>query len=451
MSPSDEKKGSLLFVSIDFPPARTSGIYRPVFFTRYLIEAGWRVTLLTGASHLSTVTDESLFREIHPELEIVRASAPMPRAITGKVYERYRKATAGSGEAAAKPPLKARLFMSLKKYMLSPAFRLADNFLFIPDNYIIWAMKNLWKAYRIIRSRNVTHLLVTSPPQSVQIMGLVLSYLTGVRYITDFRNSWTDNQPYEYRVREKIEKSLERRVLKRSRAVINMSAGDVERLLARMPDVPRDKLSVVTNGYNERDFADNPETPVSPDGPLTMLYVGTMYAHSGDSTAEALKILAGQGYTAADFELTVIGFADQSFARLVDAYGVGAMVVNRGFMSHDDLMREYHRYDIMYLLTGGTAYYHRGALPGKIFEYMRLGRPILHVGIEGTTRDMLRPCGLEIFAPLDDPAAIAARMTALREQKRASTLAAMPNRSYIETYEWRSLARKVDGIISGVR
>jgi hypothetical protein len=450
MSPSDSHKGSLLFVSIDFPPARTSGIYRPVFFTRYLIEAGWKVTLLTGASHLSTVMDESLFREIHPELDIVRASAPMPRAITGKVYEKYRKATTAGG-TAAKPPLKIRLFMGLKRYFLSPAFRVVDNFLLIPDNYIIWAMKNLWKSYRIIRNQNVTHLLVTSPPQSVQIMGLILSYLTGVRYITDFRNSWTDNQPYEYIIREKIEKSIERRVLKRSKAVINMSSGDVDRLLARMPDFPREKLHVVTNGYNERDFADCRETATTSNGPLTMLYVGTMYAHSGDSTAAALKILAGKGYTAADFELTVIGFADQSFETLVDEYGVGGMVVNRGFLNHDDLMKEYHRYDVMYLLTGGTAYYHRGALPGKIFEYMRLGRPILHVGIEGTTHDMLKPCGLEIFAPLDDPAEIAARMKALLEQKRASTLAATPNRPYIQSYEWRHLAQTMDDIISGVK
>lgn len=446
----DNHRGSLLFVSIDFPPARTSGIYRPVFFTKYLIEAGWKVTLLTATSHLSTVMDESLYKEIHPELDIVRVSAPMPRAITGKVYQRYRQATESAG-ASERPSLKVRLFTLLKKLILSPAFRLVDNFLLIPDNYIIWAMKNLFKAYRIIKNQNVTHLLVTSPPQSVQIMGLILSYLTGVRYITDFRNSWTDNQPYEYRVREKIEKSLERRVLKRSRAVINMSAGDVERLVARMPDFPREKLHVVTNGYNERDFVECPAAPTGADGPLTLLYVGTMYAHSGDSTAEALKILAGQGYTATDFQLTVIGFADQAFEKLADEYGVRSMVANLGFLNHDDLMTAYHRYDIMYLLTGGTAYYHRGALPGKIFEYMRLGRPILHVGIEGTTHDMLKPSGLEVFTPLEDAPGIASRMVELLRQKRSSTLAATPNRAYIESFEWRRLAHAVDVIISGVK
>jgi glycosyltransferase involved in cell wall biosynthesis len=446
----DDHKGSLLFVSIDFPPARTSGIYRPVFFTRYLIEAGWKVTLMTATSHLSTVMDESLYKEIHPELDIVRASAPMPRAITGKFYQRYQKATE-TADATAEPSLKVRLFALLKKLILSPVFRLIDNFLLIPDNYIIWAMKNLFKAYRIIKNQNVTHLLVTSPPQSVQVMGLILSYLTGARYITDFRNSWTDNLPYEYRIREKIEKSLERRVLKRSKAVINMSAGDVDRLLARMPDFPLAKLHVVTNGYNERDFAECPDTPAEADGPLRLLYVGTMYAHSGDSTAQALKILSEQGYTAADVQLTVIGFADQSFEQLVNEYGVRSLVANLGFLNHDDLIKAYHRYDVMYLLTGGTAYYHRGALPGKIFEYMRLGQPILHAGIDGTTHDMLKPSGLEIFTPLDDASGIAARIAELVKQKRSSALAAAPNRAYIESFEWRRLAHAVDVIISGVK
>ncbi|MCP4567739.1 MAG: glycosyltransferase family 4 protein [FCB group bacterium] len=446
-----ENQKSLLFVSIDFPPARTSGIYRPVYWTKYMIEAGWDITLLTAARHLSTVEDNSLADMIDPRLKVIRATAPMPLNITGRVYDQYKKTTATAG-AATQSSLKARIFKSLKRFILSPLFRLIENFVIIPDNYIIWSLKNLPKAYRLIKKNNISHLLVTSPPQSVQVMGLLLSYLTDVHYITDFRNSWTDNQPYRNRLREKMEKFLERKVLQRSRAVINMSPGDIDRLLERMPDYPREKLSVITNGYNESDFVDyaGPHR-TDPTEPLTLVYVGSMYPHSGDSTAKALKILVEKGYDRNDLRLSIIGFSDASFDQLIREYGAEHLVDNQGFVDHDKLVRSYHLYDIMYLTTGGTPFYHKGALPGKIFEYMRMEKPILHVGIEGTTHQMLIKSGLETFVPLDDPTGIAQAIIDLIERKKSSSLNVTPDRDYARSFEWRELAAKADQIISGVR
>jgi glycosyltransferase involved in cell wall biosynthesis len=447
----NEKK-SLLFISIDFPPARTSGIYRPVFFTKYLIDAGWDITLLTATEHLSTVHDQSLFDEIDPRLKIIRTSAPMVRKLTGKIYGRYKKSAGYNEGDKSKTSVRSRFIILLKKIILSPAFRLIDNFILIPDNYIIWSLKNIFRAYRIIKKEKITHLLVTSPPHSVQILGLILRFLTGVRYITDFRNSWTDNQPYKYRIRERFEKWVERKSLFRSRAVINMSPGDIDRLLARMPDISREKLFVVTNGFNEKEFTAIKETPGhNPEDPLRFIYVGSMYPHSGDSTAEALCLLAKKGYTEKDIVFSIIGFSDESFNELVDKYKIGHLVENLGFKDHAELMHLYPTFDVMHLVTGGTPYYHLGALPGKIFEYMRLGRPILHAGIDGTTHQILLKSGLEIFVPLDDTAGIAAAIIDLIERKKSSSLSMVPNREYADSFEWRRLARKVENILSAVK
>ena len=450
MTNRDTKK-TMLFISIDFPPARTSGIYRPVFFTKYLIEAGWDITLMTATTHLSTVEDKSLFEEVHPRLKVIRSSAPMPRKLTGKIYRKYQQSSAAGDGENSRPSLKSGFLGLIKKLILSPAFRLIDNFILIPDNYILWSLKNIPRAYRIIKKEKVGYLLVTSPPHSVQIMGLILRFLTGVRYITDFRNSWTDNQPYRYKLRENYEKWLERKALVRSRAVINMSPGDVDRLLARMPDIPREKLYVVTNGFNEREFSgiDGPST-LGGDGPLKLLYVGSMYTHSGDSTAEALRLLAGKGYTQKDVTFSIIGFSDESFDHLVEKYEIGHLVKNLGFKSHDELMQMYPAYDVMHLVTGGTPYYHLGALPGKIFEYMRIGRPILHAGIDGTTHQMLLNSGLEIFVPLDDAAGIADAIIDLMARKKKHSLGMTVNREYADSFEWRQLALKVDRILSAV-
>ncbi len=231
-----------------------------------------------------------------------------------------------------------------------------------------------------------------------------------------------------------------------------MSPGDVDRLLARMPDIPREKLFVITNGFNEKEFAavEGIDRPPVSEGPLRLLYVGSMYDHSGDSTVEALRILSEKGYAESDVVFTVIGFSDRSFDHLVDKYRVGHLVRNLGFHSHDELMRMYPQFDVMHLLTGGTPYYHLGALPGKIFEYMRIGRPVLHAGIDGTTHDMLHRSGLEIFVPLDDAPGIAEAIIDLMKRKKSSSLSMTVNREYADSFEWKRLAEEVNRIISAV-
>jgi hypothetical protein len=227
-----------------------------------------------------------------------------------------------------------------------------------------------------------------------------------------------------------------------------MSAGDVDRLLARMPDCPQEKLFVITNGFDESKFAGlSVPNPVKSTGPLRMLYVGTMYPRSGDTTAKALRILAARGYDQNDIEFSIIGFSDESFDRLVDEYNVGHFVNNHGFMNHVDLISSYRFYDVMYLLTGGTPYYHAGALPSKIFEYMRIGKPILHAGIKGTTHEILSKSGLEIFVPLEDAFGIADKIIDLIARKKASSLSMQPNLAYIKSFEWRFLVNTANGIL----
>ena len=447
-----DKPKSLLFISIDFPPARTSGIYRPVFFTKYLIEAGWDVTLLTASTHLSTFADDSLADDVNPNMGVIRVSAPMPRRLTGKIYARYKQSAEGAQGTGARPTLKVRLLTLAKKLILSPAFRLIDNFILIPDNYIVWCMKNMPKAYRIIKKKRITHVLVTSQPQSVQVMGLMLKYLTGIVLISDFRDSWTDHQPYRYKLRERVEKFLENKVLIKAGAIINMSEGDLERLQARKPALPREKLHAITNGYNERDFADLPASgPPNPAAPLRLVYVGTMYPHSGDTTVEALRILKERGFGPTDVELSIIGFPDDSFDDLARRYDVAAMIRNIGFMKHAALLKAYGDFDVMYLVTGGTPYYHPGMLPGKVFEYMRAGKPILHSGLDGSAHQILAKSGLEIFVPFDDVGGIAEAMVSLLHRHRNSDLHMKPDWDFIGSFEWRCLGGRLNEILSHLR
>ena len=61
----------VLLVSFDFPPARTSGVYRMTGFCKYLVAAGWQPTVLSALVTEGDL-DPALLDKL-PPVEIGRA------------------------------------------------------------------------------------------------------------------------------------------------------------------------------------------------------------------------------------------------------------------------------------------------------------------------------------------------------------------------------------------
>ena len=55
---------TVLIIAYDFPPLRTSGVYRPLKFAKYLPEFGWRPIILTVSNYGDAQTDASLLRDL---------------------------------------------------------------------------------------------------------------------------------------------------------------------------------------------------------------------------------------------------------------------------------------------------------------------------------------------------------------------------------------------------
>jgi len=66
----------MLLVAIDFPPARTSGIYRPVYLCKHLSERGYDITVLTVAQHESLQRDEDILEKVAGKVKIIYRNGP---------------------------------------------------------------------------------------------------------------------------------------------------------------------------------------------------------------------------------------------------------------------------------------------------------------------------------------------------------------------------------------
>ena len=54
----------VLMITYDFPPARTSGIYRPVKFVKHLAKFGWEPVVLTVKNPYVPAYDHTLLKDI---------------------------------------------------------------------------------------------------------------------------------------------------------------------------------------------------------------------------------------------------------------------------------------------------------------------------------------------------------------------------------------------------
>jgi glycosyltransferase involved in cell wall biosynthesis len=94
----------------------------------------------------------------------------------------------------------------------------------------------------------------------------------------------------------------------------------------------------------------------------------------------------------------------------------------RGYMPHQEAIAAMRRADVLVLIKHVEPRY-RGLIPGKLYEYMGAGRPILALVPECEAADLVRAGKWGEVAPPDDPDAIAAALLRLLSHQRAGTLA----------------------------
>jgi glycosyltransferase involved in cell wall biosynthesis len=105
-------------------------------------------------------------------------------------------------------------------------------------------------------------------------------------------------------------------------------------------------------------------------------------------TLAALK--AESAEFAKRFVIRFVGPVDLSIVESITAAGLGDHIERLGRVSHAEAMREMQRARVLLLPINDTPN-SAGILPGKVFEYLSVGRPILAVG--PATGDIARVLG----------------------------------------------------------
>src|SRR5881628_513222 len=174
----------VLLITYYFPPSAAVGALRPAKFAKYLPQLGWNPYVLTAAPRrpkLNCREDSSS--------QVVRVrELPHPLKVASDIKRQRAKRRGQEGDLMAEWTMQfAEDKAASNRSHISPK-RLLLSLLRIPDEDTGWIVPAILSGTRLIRRNDIRALWTTGPPFSCHLVGLVLKYLHGVRWIADFRD-----------------------------------------------------------------------------------------------------------------------------------------------------------------------------------------------------------------------------------------------------------------------
>lgn len=381
----------VLIITYYWPPTGGSGVQRWVKFAKYLPSLGWQPVIYTPENPEQLVRDESLEAEIPAGVEVIKTRISEPYGVYHKLVGRK-----GDEKGAGLNPINSQRKSWKQRLMLW----IRSNF-FVPDPRRSWVKPSVKFLKDWLREHPVNIIVTTGPPHSMHLIGLGLHRATGIPWVADFRDPWTKmfffkDLPMLPCVRRK-QFRLEREVLDGASAVVSVSP-PVRDDFAAATSTP---VHLITNGFDAEDFA----SPLEPraDGEFRIVHTG-LFASDGnplllwDELSRRCREDAG---FASKLRIRLAGKVDPEISEAIREHGLADNLVLLGYLSHKDSVAELRSADLVLLPLRQSPEY-RKVLPGKIFECIASGRPVLGIGPEDSAAaTLLRETGAGIMVDWD--------------------------------------------------
>jgi glycosyltransferase involved in cell wall biosynthesis len=435
-------RSKFLIISYLFPPAGGIAVQRSLALARYLAAGGHEVHVLKGNT-TGPARDSSLLERIPGSVQVHESFAPeVPFALRHKLWSKLSRSSKPAQNSAS--PKKAPSRFSPRQFLTGAVKRIL-----CPEPEILWVPFAIRKARRIIRRYRIEFLLVTVPPFSALVAGTALKReFPSITLVSDFRDEWLSfylkdfefqNSDYTRRRAEIIE----REVVESSDIVVavNRSSSDVMR--RRYSDQPANKFAVVPNGYDPDIFATfHPRQNTSPR--MVVTHVGTVY-----KTASPLFYLDALDRLPVEvrdnIDTRFIGRISESEAPGLQSRASKVRV--EGFLPQTEALRFMEETD--YLLLTMT---NEISVPGKLYEYMASGKPILAITPHGSEVDeVVRETQCGLTAPPDSPKEIAAMLQRAYRAWRNREPLTKPRQDLIAQFDRRRLAEHYCHIMQTAR
>ncbi len=383
----------VLIITYYWIPSGGPGIQRLIKFLPHFPRLGWQPIVLTVEKGDYPAIDESLAQKIPPECKVYKTPVWEP-------YHLYRKLTGKSRDE------------KIPTYVLNPSEE--DSFkeklakwvrakLFIPDARIGWLPHAVHRGIKIIGEENIDLIFSSSPPHTVQLIARRLTNKTGIKWVADFRDPWSEAfwvaELQKEGLVKKLNLAMEKSVLRRADAVVTVTPAIRDMLAAKAPN----RYEVIYNGF-EQLF-----TEPAPSDTFRILFFGYLNKYQNwEPLLRAVNRLPEM--LRKEIEINFVGRVFEGFRENFRKYE-HLRIVFRKYMPHDELMRFAREASILFRPMSSMAY-SSGAIGAKLFDYLALRKPILAIGQkESVVAKVLEETGSGQVFETDEIGAIAEFIT----------------------------------------
>ncbi len=377
-----------------WPPSGGSGVQRWLKFVKYLRHYGWEPVVITPENGTAPYYDETLQRDVPEGVKVYKTATFEPFEIYNRLQGKKKDAPIPVGMVGIKDAKST--FQKIANYIRAN--------LFVPDARMGWKSYAVKAALQAIQENpEICAMVTTGPPHSVHLAGLELKEKTGLPWLADLRDPWTNiyyNQslPRTERTKQK-DKALEDKVLATANAVTVVSGGMADEFKSRAKH-----LEVIFNGYDDDDIYKGENKPSEF---FTLAHVGNFFPYyDSEGLWEAIAQLCKENMAFAErFRLCFTGVTDGGILQKIKEKGLEKWLVVNGSVPHKEATKQmFEAAMLLFVIPNDGS---KGVITGKVFEYIASETPILPIGdTTSNVANILREQGHLSMADYGDTATL---------------------------------------------
>lgn len=362
----------ILMIAYHFPPlAGSSGIQRTLRFVQHLNKFGWEPIVLSADPRAYERTSDDLMAEI-PEKTVVSRAFALDTARHLAVGGRYIAAMAR------------------------------------PDRWMSWKYDGIRQGMRLIKKYKPDAIWSTYPISTAHVIAAELHRRSGVPWVADFRDPMAQEEyPADPITRQQF-RAIEKSTIAQANLSLFTTPGAARLYRQRYPEFAS-RIDVLENGYDEQTFRQAEADALAAGGPLnpgafTFLHSGIVYPTERDPTQFFVALARlkrcnpeAVGKLKIRFRASVHDELLQQLARLND---VEAFIETKPPIAYREALAEMLQADGLLLIQAANC---NDQIPAKVYEYLRVGKPIFGLTDHaGDTAGLLGAAGCAPIVDLND-------------------------------------------------
>ncbi len=370
----------ILFLCYYFPPMGMGGTQRSAKFVKYLPRFGWEPHVVSVKEVQYYAHDYSVLDELKNST-IIRTESWDPLRLLARFSRGSSKKRSDTESKNSR----------ISKAWLNYLNQFIAAWLLIPDSKILWLPFAIYSSIKEIRRQKIRIIYTTSPPHSAHLGGLIISKMTGAKWIADFRDDWTggESQPSPTVFHEFINRLLEKIVLKKADRVVAICEHLKNSLHSKHGyGVRESKFVTIMNGYDRDDFSSL--LNVSRFEHFTITHCGSISRVSNpEPFLKALRnLFDDMPALRSKIQVKFIGTdIFHSLETLLQNLGLKEIIPAIQYLPHHEALEHMMKSHVLLLTIFKKS--DEEIITGKVFEYLAAGKSILLISSHGEVANMV--------------------------------------------------------------